>query len=61
MRAKLLTKQENKLVEDLGKAWNKFLLLEELHPTERVEFMHSIHRLQHMIMARPVQREFLKD
>lgn len=49
-----LSMEEKALVNHLGLAWNMFMELQPLHDWERVEFMHGIHALQNMIMARPI-------
>ena len=54
----VLTSAEREVVDTLGTAWNQFLALERLHADELAEFRHGIHRLQHLVMARPAQRRF---
>jgi len=54
----LLSDIELSVVDKLGDAWNQFLKLESLHPDSITEFRHIIHAAQHIIMARPVQRQF---
>ena len=57
----LLSTSEFLVVSKLADAWNAFLCLELLHPDETTEFRQAIHAAQHIIMARPVQRQFNVD
>jgi hypothetical protein len=57
----LLNKDETAVIQVLVGAWNKFLLLPELHPWDRQEFMHAIHAAQLIVMARPVKQEQLEE
>lgn len=52
------TAEEDEVVSCLGEAWDKFLRLEVLHADQVEEFRHGIHRLQHIVMSRPVQRVY---
>lgn len=52
-----LSVEESALLNHLGEAWNMFVDLPELHAWEKVEFMHKIHELQKMIMARPIVQQ----
>ena len=54
----LLSQQERSVLSRLASAWNMFTKLETLHPDETEEFRRSIHAAQHIVMARPVQREY---
>ena len=48
-----LTYSETKILDYLASAWNYFLILNELHPQDREEFLRCIHAAQKIIMARP--------
>jgi hypothetical protein len=52
----MLTKQELQCLNNLVDAWNVFMLLPELHPSDMSEFSQAIHVAQNIIMARPVQQ-----
>lgn len=41
----------------LAAAWDSFLQLPELHQWDRIEFMHSIHVAQNIVMARNAAAE----
>lgn len=56
--ASLLTDKEQQVVNLLAEAWNQFLLLPVLHDDHIPEFRHGVHKLQNLVMARPVQAEF---
>ncbi|MFA5166630.1 MAG: hypothetical protein WC449_05095 [Candidatus Paceibacterota bacterium] len=49
---KLLTTEEQTIIEMLTDVWNLFLELPELHRSDTVEFMQGIHLLQNIILAR---------
>ena len=51
------TSEELKVLDTLAIAWNLFEKLPQLHPWDKQEFMHSIHSLQRIIMARPAMRQ----
>lgn len=57
----LLSATEDSVVSKLAEAWNEFVRLESVHPDESTEFRRAIHAAQHIIMARPVQRQFNAD
>jgi len=46
------------VVNLLAEAWNMYNSLPEFHPNSGEEFLHAIHRAQHIVMARPVQEQF---
>ena len=52
-----LESQEEKIINTLAEAWNEFVKLKVLHPSDNNEFMAAIHVAQNIIMARPVLRE----
>ena len=54
----LLTPQESEVVAHLSRAWNAWVELEKLHPSNHQEFLTAIHEAQRLVMSRPVQREF---
>lgn len=54
----LLSEKERRVVDLLSDAWNWYIELEKLHPNHVEEFRQAIHRAQHLVMSRPVQREF---
>jgi hypothetical protein len=43
---------ELRILDQLAEVWNNYIKLTELHPSEKIEFMHKLHDLQIMIMAR---------
>lgn len=49
----LLYKRERELLETLGKCFNDFKFLPELHPSDLKEFQNAIHICQSIILARP--------
>ncbi len=55
----LLTEQEERILEKLKEVWNEYQSLR--HPPyseiSNHEFMHGIHALQALVMARPYLRE----
>jgi hypothetical protein len=57
----LLSAEEQGVVDALADAWNRFLAIEPLHSDNIDEFRHGIHQLQHLVMARPVQRYYNKE
>jgi hypothetical protein len=56
-RNPLLTEDEQKVLEALAEAWRLFLRLPVQHKWDQVEFMHAIHRAQHIVLARPAMRK----
>jgi hypothetical protein len=55
--SKLLTNEEQEVLELLGDCFNKFIELEVLHPHHVDEFVLAIHSAQRIVMCRPVRRE----
>ena len=49
----MLSKQEKQVLDVLAAAWNQFLLLPEIHPSDRPEFLFSIHQAQNIVLSRP--------
>jgi hypothetical protein len=47
-----ITEYEQRVVAVLGQAWNMFLELPDLHPSDRQEFMQAIHQAQNIVLAR---------
>lgn len=58
---RLLSPQEASVVSKLAEAWNEFVQLNVVHADNVEEFRRAIHRAQHVVMARPVQRQFNVD
>jgi hypothetical protein len=54
----LLTQEELEVLNQLAAAWNTFQALPEMGPSHKQEFLFSLHRLQHIVMARPAMRHF---
>ena len=54
----LLDDNERAVVHHLAEAWNHYVKLESVHDDNDTEFRLAIHRANHIVMARPVQREF---
>lgn len=52
-----MTKNEVEIIEKLVDSWNIFCELPELHPEDKHEFMHAIHRAQNLIYSRPTARK----
>lgn len=50
-----LTNQEKAVLHLLGQAWNELLMLPEIHPADRDEFLRAIHAAQNIILARPAE------
>lgn len=48
-----LTPEEQDVIDQLGKAWNLFLELPTIHPSDNPEFAQSIHQAQNIVLARP--------
>jgi hypothetical protein len=55
----LLTKEESAVLDALATAYNRFVSLETLHGWHQEEFMHAIHRAQHLVLARPAIKKQL--
>lgn len=53
----LLNDIEKIIIKTLGEAFNQYNDLEELHPSDRSEFIHAIHMAQNIIMSRAVLRD----
>lgn len=51
-----MTADEMAIVEQLGDAWDAYLQLPVLHPSDRVDFMNAIHAAQRIVMARAAVR-----
>jgi len=52
-----LTEAERRVSDALVEAWNEYVELPSQHRDDIEEFRHSLHRLQHLLMARVVRRE----
>jgi hypothetical protein len=53
-----LSQHEREVVNLLAEAFNTYQKLPVLHSDASEEFRHTIHRAQHLVMARPVQEQF---
>ena len=56
--APVLDKEERGVICSLAAAWNTYVTLDPLHTSARKEFESAVHRAMHIIMSRPVQRQF---
>ena len=54
-------KQEQKVLDTLATGWSQFLDLPEMHPQDKIEFMHAIHVCQNIVLAREAQRRRAKE
>lgn len=54
---KLLTNEEQEVLDMLGECFSKFVKLEILHPDHVHEFKLATHSAQRIVMCRPVRRE----
>lgn len=58
----ILTPDEDEVINLLASAWNKYVQLKMLHPSDQEDFMRAIHSAQNIVMSRPVAREmYAKD
>jgi hypothetical protein len=48
-----LTNDERKIVDLLAEAFNAFVKLVVIHPSDNLEFCHAIHVAQNIILSRP--------
>lgn len=53
----MITPAELGLVEALGRCWDAFLALPDLHPNDRREFLTLIHHAQEKVLARSALRQ----
>lgn len=58
MKKEPFTKQEKEISDLIIKAHNKFIKLKENHPSELNEWLISIHRLQDLLGARVLRRDY---
>ena len=56
---RLLTENEQAVLDTLAEAWNQFLKLQPIRKDiwDRTEFMHTIHAAQYIVLSRPAMRE----
>ena len=54
----MLTDLERHAIDKTVELVNAYGLLQKIHPSDDVEFATAIHRIQDMIMSRPVRREY---
>lgn len=50
---RVLTREEEIVLNHLGSAWDDFIKLDPLHPEEFQEFRSKVHDLQRMVASRP--------
>lgn len=53
----LLTDEEALVMAALVESWNTFVKLPQEHPDDQNEYRAGIHRLQAMVLMRPVRRD----
>ena len=53
----LLTKEENRVLENLADAYIWFSQLQTLHPDDRKDFSYAIHMAQNIVLSRPAMRK----
>ncbi len=53
-----LTKEEEEVLDVLGKAATMFFGLEKIHPSDIQDFVYAIHLAQNLVMARPGMRQY---
>ena len=53
----MTTEQEKKVLGLIVDAHNEFISMPSYHPSEQQEWIHHIHALQHIIMARGAVRD----
>jgi len=58
---RLLTDEERAVVDCLADAWNAFVELKPVHPSDNREFEHAIHAAQNIILARPVMKNAVNE
>jgi len=51
-----MTPQEIDVVTKLANSWIAFHKLPVMHPSDRAEFVHHVHALQNIVMARDAVR-----
>lgn len=54
----LLVSDEQRVIDLLATAWDRFAELPPLHPDELAEFRAAIHTAQTIVQARPVMRPY---
>jgi hypothetical protein len=52
--------QEKKIVKLSAELWNESLKLDELHPSQKLDFAKAIHDIQKLVFMRPAYRKYLK-
>lgn len=53
--------EEKEIMQCLVDAWQKYLKLEETHPSHNKDFSDGIHKCQDVLMHRIVQRDYPSD
>jgi len=56
MSTKEEEKKEKEVLRHLVNAWNDFIELPEMHPSDKEEFQHCLHQLQYLIGIREIRR-----
>lgn len=56
-----MTSQEIRVLNLTRDVWNEFLKLPTVHPTDQVEFMHHMHALQNILLAREGMRKLAEN
>ncbi len=56
--SKPFTKQEKEIMDLLVEAHNKFVKMKKTHPNEITDWINSIHRLQDLLGARVLRRDY---
>ena len=52
----VVTEQEAEVLDLLVKTWNAFTQLDQLHPSDGLEFSQAIHQAQNILLSRPTMR-----
>lgn len=53
-----LSREEQDVIIHLARAWNAFISLPKQHPDDVTEFRHDFHKLQYLIMVRPLRDQY---
>lgn len=57
-KLKGFTDKEQKIMNLLVEAHNNFLTLDQTHPTETIDWMNGIHKLQDLLGCRVLRRDY---
>jgi len=55
---KAFKEDEQKIMDSLVDAWNGFVKLKRLHPSDGNDFMHGIHKCQCVLSSRVLVRDY---